>query len=126
MPEFESPGIETSDLSTRGILWFAVSLVLTLVAVFFAARVFQSALAHNNQRDASRITRPATAVPPPHLQSEPTRDLAAFRAAQSAKLHGYGWVDRKAGVIHIPIERAMELTARRGLPVRKSTSGGPP
>jgi hypothetical protein len=36
---------------------------------------------------------------------------------QEKQLHSYGWVDEKAGVAHIPIERAMELTVQR-LPVR--------
>jgi hypothetical protein len=31
------------------------------------------------------------------------------RAASKKQLHGYGWVDRQAGTIHIPIERAIEL-----------------
>jgi hypothetical protein len=31
------------------------------------------------------------------------------RLEQTRRLHSYGWVDRKSGVIHIPIERAMEL-----------------
>ncbi|GHG77483.1 hypothetical protein [Comamonas sp. JC664] len=31
-----------------------------------------------------------------------------LRAAQQARLRGYGWVDRDAGVIHVPAERALE------------------
>lgn len=31
-----------------------------------------------------------------------------LRAAQGARLESYGWVDRSAGVIHVPIEHAME------------------
>ena len=31
------------------------------------------------------------------------------RAAQRARLEGAGWVDQRAGVAHIPIERAMAL-----------------
>jgi hypothetical protein len=31
------------------------------------------------------------------------------RAASKDQLEGYGWVDRKAGSVHIPIERAIEL-----------------
>ncbi len=27
---------------------------------------------------------------------------------QRQQLHGYGWVDRDAGVVHVPIERAIE------------------
>jgi hypothetical protein len=30
--------------------------------------------------------------------------------AQRARLEGYGWVDRAAGIVHVPIEQAMELT----------------
>jgi hypothetical protein len=41
-----------------------------------------------------------------------------YRAAQQQKLNSYGWVDRSAGTIRIPIERAIELTAQRGLPSR--------
>lgn len=38
-----------------------------------------------------------------------------LRAEQGARLGSYGWVDRSAGVIHVPIERAMEqVLAREG------------
>jgi hypothetical protein len=30
----------------------------------------------------------------------------------------YDWVDQKAGTVRIPIDRAMELIAQRGLPMR--------
>jgi len=30
------------------------------------------------------------------------------KAAQERRLHGQGWVDRDAGVVHIPIERGIE------------------
>ncbi len=32
--------------------------------------------------------------------------------ARVEKLGSYGWVDRKAGVVHLPIDRAMELAAK--------------
>jgi hypothetical protein len=35
---------------------------------------------------------------------------------QEAILNSYGWVDKEAGVVRIPIERAIELTLERGLP----------
>lgn len=53
--------------------------------------------------------------PEPRLQIDPVGDLAALRAREAARLSSYGWVDRQTGVVHIPIERAMELlVARRG------------
>ena len=39
-------------------------------------------------------------------------ELATMRAQQQANLNGYGWVDESAGVVRIPIERAMELTVQ--------------
>ena len=44
------------------------------------------------------------------------------RAARQERLGSYGWVDRRAGVVHLPIERAMELTAQG---VRPRTSAPP-
>jgi len=37
---------------------------------------------------------------------------ADVKRAQQARLHAWGWVDRKAGVVHMPIEEAMERVAR--------------
>jgi hypothetical protein len=34
------------------------------------------------------------------------------------RLTNYGWVDRNAGKVHIPIDRAIDLLAQRGLPTR--------
>lgn len=35
--------------------------------------------------------------------------VAKDRVEAAAKLKGYSWVDKQAGVIHLPIERAMDL-----------------
>jgi hypothetical protein len=40
------------------------------------------------------------------------KDLEARRE----RLGSYGWVDRKAGVVHLPIDRAMELSAQGARP----------
>ena len=49
--------------------------------------------------------------PAPPLQPPPQLDVAERRAAGEAVLEHSGWVDAEAGTVHIPIERAMELTA---------------
>ena len=38
--------------------------------------------------------------------------LKQLREAEAAQSSGYAWIDQKAGVVRLPIERAMELTAR--------------
>jgi hypothetical protein len=56
--------------------------------------------------------------PEPSLEEDERGQMRDFRLKEEKQLNTYGWVDEKAGVAHIPIERAMELVAERGLPVR--------
>jgi hypothetical protein len=52
--------------------------------------------------------------PEPRLQVNPGRDLTEHRRAEQEILDGYGWVDKKAGIVRIPIEQAMDILAKRG------------
>ena len=56
--------------------------------------------------------------PEPRLQTNPREDLRELRAKEDELLGSYGWVDKNAGVVRIPIEDAMKLTVERGLPAR--------
>ncbi len=47
----------------------------------------------------------------------PREDLERILAEQQSKLETYGWEDRQAGTVRIPIERAMDLLVQKGLPV---------
>jgi hypothetical protein len=51
--------------------------------------------------------------PAPRLQIDPRGDLEALRAREQAQLDGYGWIDRQAGTVHIPVDRAMSLLLER-------------
>ena len=42
-----------------------------------------------------------------------------MRMAEDAALNSYGWVDKSSGSVRIPIERAMEILAKKGWPARK-------
>jgi len=44
--------------------------------------------------------------------------------AEAARLHTYGWVDREADVIHVPVARAIELLAAEGLRVAPAPEEG--
>jgi hypothetical protein len=79
------------------------------------------------QRDASRDTPPSpladTRAPfiGPKLQVAPPQDLATMKAATEEVLDSYAWMDRDAGIVRIPIERAIDLLAERGLPKTASS-----
>ena len=79
----------------------------------------RSCLGHNGH--ATDVLRPKRLV----LQQFPQQDIAGFRASEERRLHGYGWVSKEAGVVHIPIEDAMRLTLERGLPARPEDPANP-
>ena len=59
-------------------------------------------------------------VPPgPRLQTNPRDDMRELRARDEEILTSYGWVDKNAGIVRIPIDEAMKLVVQRGLPARQ-------
>jgi hypothetical protein len=64
--------------------------------------------------------------PQPRLETNERLEINDFRLREEQTLNSYGFVDEKAGVVHIPIERAMQLTAQRGLPTTPRVGTVPP
>lgn len=59
-------------------------------------------------------------IPPgPRIEEHPAIALRQLHAQEDHTLSTYGWTDKKAGVVRIPIDRAMELQLERGFPTRK-------
>jgi hypothetical protein len=59
-------------------------------------------------------------IPPaPRLEEHPAIEIQQLRAQEEHILSTYGWMDKKAGVVRIPIDRAMELELEQGFPTRK-------
>ena len=48
-----------------------------------------------------------------HTVEQRQKTLAELHAKEAAQAKSYGWVDQKAGVVHLPLERAMELTLQK-------------
>ena len=61
---------------------------------------------------AANTAPPPAAIPAPRLQPAPQDERAAYFAEKEARLNGYGWVDRDAGIARIPLEEAMRLEAQ--------------
>jgi hypothetical protein len=62
--------------------------------------------------------------PAPRLQVDPIKDLHQLRAAEDAILRSYGWVDVQAGIVRIPIARAMELLVQSPPPSKPAAGEG--
>jgi hypothetical protein len=120
---------ELSDADPAPILKFlaflvAATIVIALLVVPFYNYLERREAAEKTARHPMSLTgveRPQP--PPPRLQTYPFQDIKALRQHDKPLVGSYEWVDRNAGTVRIPIDRAMDLLAQRGLPYRK---GGQP
>ncbi len=119
---------EQSDVGVQSLAMFAVGLVsLMALAVLAMWGMYRGLSAYTKAIDVpmSPLRAELPADPPePRLQVAPIRDLQAVRVDERQQLSSYGWVEPAAGVVHIPIERAMQLTLQRGLPARSQSGAG--
>ena len=121
-PEEQAKARQSSSLlNARNLLIAGISLVVMIVFVQVLAGAIlagTNVLGSQETSGQAAVPPPATDMPPgPRLQTQPFGDLAALRATEQANLDAYAWVDQNAGQVRIPIQRAMDVIAGRGLPV---------
>ncbi|MBV6430540.1 MAG: hypothetical protein IANPNBLG_00654 [Bryobacteraceae bacterium] len=119
--EHQTSGHETTDAPVFPILAAGIGLAiisaLVCVITYGMFRYLQShppESAENPLASSGRIFPPA-----PRLEVFPEVEARDLLTRENHQLSTYGWVDRKAGIVRIPISRAMDLTLERGFPVRK-------
>lgn len=113
---------EGTDANPGGIVRIGLVVAAVVLITAFFLRPLMSLL---GSREAS-FDPPALPMaaeenrraPEPRLQVRPFEDVAKMRAADRPFLEEYGWVDEKAGTVHIPVDEALKIVARRGLPAR--------
>jgi hypothetical protein len=127
---------EREDLGTRAIFAFMIGLAISGLVIYFIIVGMYSFL---DKYERSQMTTASPLVTSkgamsrvvtqedmdkafkdngaPMLETNERGQFRDFLMHQESQLNSYGWVDEKAGVAHIPIERAIELTVERGLPV---------
>jgi hypothetical protein len=111
-------GHERRDIRVGTVLGWSAGLVGLILFTMVAMWLLVQALASRQERLSPPASPLAgsygpTEPPAPRLQTDPRGDLAQLRAREQAQLDGYGWRDRGAGTVHIPIDRAMELFVQR-------------
>lgn len=121
--EFQSTreeGYERRDASIRGLLLFGLFLAAVLVFVFFSMKwTFDWLSAESPRGEPAAPFAQGRPLPPgPRLQASPHMDLRSYCTGQVQELNSYGWLDKNNGVVHIPIERAMDIVMQQGFPAR--------
>jgi hypothetical protein len=123
---------EKEDLSPGGVIYFMVGLVVVVVAIYVIVngmyhfldnyeRTHQAAMSPMMKpKPDTRVVTPEDplAFPQPRLETDERTQLTDYIQKQDQKLLTYDWIDKDSGTVRIPIDRAMDLIAQRGLPVR--------
>jgi hypothetical protein len=118
----EAAGYERRDLDPGAVGLFGLALVVVLaIAVAIASLLihYKTVQQARQETPMPRLAREREAPAKPRLQVDAPNELRQMRAAEEAVLNSYGWADKNAGIVRIPVERAMEILAKKGLPARK-------
>ncbi len=147
-----SAGFERSDVGVPGIVVFLTALaIFVAVTGLLCYGIGKVINAHMNKEDGpnskwtktvdvrqlgnmpsnpelqDKVAELAQTFPTPRVQADDgNQDVADLHAREALLLDNYSWVNQSQGKVRIPIERAMELIAQRGLPVAPAVETAPP
>jgi hypothetical protein len=113
-------GYEKTDADVSGVVKSGVYLAIILIVVFVAMRfTFNQMSEMIPEGEAASPLESARQMPPaPRLQVEPQSELSDYCNGQMKSLEGYSWRDSKAGIVQIPVDRAIDLMVEHPLPAR--------
>jgi hypothetical protein len=125
-PESVRAGHELTDVKAAPLLQFAAMLVVIVALTMWGTfKMFDGMEYVFAER--TPISHPmqsiGSAPSGPLLQVDERKDYQAFERKELGQINGdtaYGWVDRPAGIVRVPLEIATELVLRQGLPYRAS------
>lgn len=132
---------ERHDISVSTVVYFLISLAIAMAIVGFIAQGVYKYFESHFEAQQTPVSPLVTAapsdtrrIPPqygndyekylregfpaPQLEVNERTELNDIRLREANTLNTYDYVDKNAGTVRIPIERAMDLLAQRGLPVR--------
>jgi hypothetical protein len=146
-----SAGFERSDVRVSGIVVFLTALgifvVVTAVLCYGIGKVLFAHMAKedgpkskwattvdvrtlgdlaSNPELQNKMAAMTQSFPTPRLQTDDgNQEIADLHAKEDLLLENYSWANQSQGKVRIPIERAMELIAQRGLPVAPQVEHAP-
>ena len=146
-----SLGYEPSDVRVSGIVVFLASMAIFVAVTAITAYGMGKAINAWMNREDGPTSKWATTVnirqlgnlpaspemqhkvaeltqqfPTPRLQTDDgNQDVTDLHQREDLLLDNYSWADQSQGKVRIPIDRAMELIAQRGLPVAPAAQHAP-
>ncbi len=123
-PESIRAGHELTDVKVAPLLQFGLMLVVIVTATMWGmlkAHAWMESYFASRANAVHPMQSSGSAPAGPKLLVNEAKNLAEFRHSIEIQTTGdeaYGWIDRPADVVRVPISRAMELVLQQGLPHR--------
>lgn len=118
-------GHETGDVNVWAIGKFAFALIaIVAISLVLLVGLFKYFQATEETNPTAVTVDPNKLFPEPRLERTPVPDLKAIRAEEDRMLNSYGWVDSQKNIVRVPIDVAIDLLAKRGIPSRPQGAAG--
>ncbi len=142
---------ERQDIGVAGVLYFLAGLAVAGLLVYFIVMGLYAFLEKRNEAEQAPVSPLVTNAekdtrhlppdyktdstgadyekyleknfPAPQLETNERTELNKIRLREEDILSTYDYTDKNAGTVRIPIDRAMDLIAQRGLPTRVEATG---
>lgn len=99
-------------------LWLAISAIVIHIGLGFLFALFVKQSEETTPQFPLAVGQEERLPSAPRLQQFPENEFHDFRLREEAVLNNYGWVNKEAGVVRMPIDEAMRRAVAGGLPVR--------
>ena len=142
-PESKKIGYELADANVKEIATFLVVMAASIAVVFVLAFGIGKLINHelnqedgpankwnqmagikpgnmesNPQIEQQQLQQLVQRFPTPRLQTDDgNMEVAQMHAREDMFLDNYSWIDEQKQTVRIPIARAMQIIAQKGLPV---------
>ncbi len=114
------PPAEEDHVDSKRIVLVGVAALVVFVVGSLAAGFAMKTLRRELNSDGpapfpSEVGKPKIGMVEQRLFEHANQGVA-WRAQAERRLHSTGWVDREKGLVHIPIDRAMDLVEKGARP----------
>ena len=107
-------GYETTDARVTPLAQTGLFLTVLVIASFVSMIVLFRVFAYYQplfDDPVPPLVDNRVASDAPRLQVDPPRQKFELAQSEAATLNSYGWIDEQVKVVHIPIERAIDLVS---------------
>lgn len=119
-PQPTNAGYETTDARITPLAQTGLFITALVIASFVGMLVLFRVFAYYQplfDEPVPPLVANRIASDAPRLQVDPPKQKGELAQSEAALLNSYGWIDPQVQVVHIPIERAMDLVSEGQMPL---------